>query len=111
MSFATNILPEELRSIDSSGFDDTYQPLDTRLGHMACLVKFVNASDIDVTISWDGVTDHDFIPANSFALYDITQQTQREFGIYISKGTQFYVKGAEAGEGSVYMTVLYPAEG
>jgi len=109
MSLSVRILPEELRSIDSSTFTGSYQEIGDPLAQIACLVKFVNDTNVDVTISWDGSTDNDFLPANSFALYDITQQTQREAGIYISKGTQFWVKGA-AGTGSVYLTVLYPAE-
>jgi len=111
MSFATTLFPEALRSIDSGNFDGTYMALGTPLGHQACLIKFTNLSDVDVTVSWDGgTTDHDLVPANGFALYDVTQQTQRESGIYVAKGTPFYVKGSQ-GTGLVYLTALYPVEG
>lgn len=109
MSFGVKILPETLRVIDSATFTGAYQTIGSALTHPACLVKFVNDSNVLVTVSWDGINDHDILPQNSFALYDITSDTQREEGLYIAEGTQFYVKGA-VGAGSVYLVVLYPSE-
>lgn len=104
---SVRILPEPLRSIDSATFTGSYQALGTPLAHSACLVKFVNNSTVSVTVSWDGSADHDFLPRDSFALYDITTNAGQSSGLYISKNTQFFVKGA-AGVGSFYMIVLYP---
>lgn len=106
-NFSVRILPETLRSIDSATFTGAYQALGIPLAHAPCLVKFVNNSNQLVTISWNGVTDHDIMPSSSFSLYDITSNACREGGLYISKNTQFYVKGA-AGVGSVYLVVFYP---
>lgn len=109
MSFGVKIYPEELRSIDSSTFTGSYQALGSALTKSPCLVKFVNASDVTVTVSWDGSTDHDIYPSGSFTVYDICTNTGREAGLYISKNTQFYVKG-NAGTGYFYLVVLYPVE-
>lgn len=106
-NFSVRFVPEALRSIDSATFTGNYQELGVALLHSPCLVKLVNNSNVIVTVSLDGVNDHDICPAGSFFLYDITSNASRESGLYIPKGTQFYVKGA-AGLGSVYLTVFYP---
>lgn len=106
MTIGVRLLPENLRSIDSSTFTGLYQAIGTAFQNPASLIKIVNNSTVAVTISWDGVNDHDFIPATSFALYDITANSQRESGVFISEGTIIYVKGS-AGVGSVYLVDFY----
>jgi len=59
-----------------------------------------------VTISIDGVTDHDICPAGCFFLYDETANASREAGLTVATGTQVWVKGS-AGAGSVYLVVQY----
>lgn len=104
------ILPENLRSIDSATFTGVYQAVGPVLAHPASLVKFVNNSNVTVLISWDGINDNDVIPANSFALYDIEANHSTYNECSIRKGTQFYVKAA-VGIGLVYITVLYIVQG
>lgn len=110
------MLPDELRYIDSATLIGAYQPFidattspdPSPLTRPIRIVKFVNDSNTGVTISWDGITDHDILPAASFFLYDITanhSNVQGTQGQYIKKGTQFYVKGA-AGVGSIYLVCL-----
>lgn len=94
------------QSRDSSTFDNTYQTLGSALSSPACLIKVVNNSDQDVDVSVDGSTDHDFVPAGSFFLYDLRANHGREYDFVFKLGTQFYVKGAAAGTGSVYLVVL-----
>lgn len=86
--------PDEIRSIDSSTFTGSYQAVGSALTRPIRLVKFLNDSSVPVTVSWDGVTDHDYIPANSFALYDLTTNEVLQDGWFVGQGTQFYVKGA-----------------
>lgn len=105
----TRIFPETLRSRDSSTFTGSYQTLGSTLSHPGVLVKIVNNSTVAATISFDGVNDHDFIPANSFALYDIETNHGTYEQLSIAQFTQFYVKGS-AGTGSVYLTVFYIVE-
>lgn len=106
------ILPEELRSFDSVEFDGTFLPIGSPLEHPSCLVKFINNSNVLVTISWNGVTSHDIMPSNFFTLYDINTNAGTERGLYIGQGTQFYVSGAAGGgnAGLVYLTSFYIAE-
>jgi len=108
--FGVRIKPETLRSIDSATFTGSYQNLGTALTQPAALVKIVNNSTSLITISWDGINDHDVAPANSFALYDIeTNSGVAERGLSVPVGTLFRVKGS-AGTGSVYLVVLYIVE-
>lgn len=112
MSFGVRIAPEPLRSIGFASISGTYAAIGASpaLTHIACIIKITNNTNGDLTISWDGSTDHDFVPAGSFVLYDISANTGREQGLYIPIGTKFYVKGTP-GSGSCYLTVLYPFVG
>lgn len=94
---------------DSSTFDNTYQTLGSSFAAPAVLVKLINNSDQDIDVSTDGTTDHDFVPAGSFFLYDLRANHGKEYDYVFSTGTQIYVKGAAAGSGSVYLTVLREA--
>ena len=95
----------ERQSRDSATFDGTFQTLGSALSDPACLIKVVNNSTVDIDISVDGTTNHDFVPAGSFFLYDLRANHGRENDFVFIKGTQVYVKGA-AGTGSVYLTVI-----
>lgn len=97
--------PDTLRSISATTFTGAYQAVGAALTRNIRLVKFLNDSSVPVTVSWDGVVDHDYVPANSFALYDITSDKVKDDGWFISTGTQFWVKGA-AGLRSVYIICL-----
>ena len=105
-SLQTRVSYEALRSIDSATFTGAYQALGTPLSHNCFLVKLVNNSTVPVTVSVDGVTDHDIFPFGSFSLYDYQANRTREAGLTIPKNTQYYVKGA-AGTGSVYIVAQY----
>ena len=97
--------PDTLRSIDSATFTGAYQALGTALTRPIRLVKILNDSSVPVTVSWDGTNNHDYLPANSFALYDLTANEVMQDGWFIGVGTQFYVKGA-AGVRYVYLVCI-----
>lgn len=100
------ILPEVLRSRDSATFTGSYQTLGTPLVNPCRLVKIVNDSDQDILISWDGTNDHDYVPAQSFALYDFTTNKSGDTPLSVSAQTQFYVQGS-SGTGLVYLAAFY----
>jgi len=107
MSYTRKLIYEPLRSIDSATFTGSYQALGTPLANAASLVRLVNSSDVVVTISTDGVNDHDIAPSNSFWLYDIASDSpSMSDSVFAEKGRQYYVKGS-AGTGSVYLVVQY----
>lgn len=105
-SLSVKVFNEALRSINSAAFTGAYQALGGVFLHSACLLKVVNNSTVPITVSFDGIADHDICPAGSFFLYDECANASREGGLVIPKGTQVWVKGA-AGVGFVYLVVQY----
>ena len=91
---------------DSSTFDNTFQTLGSALTSPAVLVKIINNSDQDIDVSTDASTDHDFVGAGSFFLYDLRTNKGLENEYGFPTGTVFSIKGAAAGTGSVYLVVL-----
>jgi hypothetical protein len=113
-SNSIRVLPEALRSIDSTTFTGAYQTFGVVTANPGRILKIVNNSNVVVTISWDGTTDHDLIPAASGTIYDIATNKQEISGVgqwSIGQGTQFYIKGAAGGgnSGSVYLIYMYGA--
>jgi hypothetical protein len=105
-SLSVVILPDTLRTIDSATFTGNYLPVGSSLTRSMRLVKFLNMSTVSCTISWDGITDHDVVPANSFVLLDVAGNRENAGAFEIQAGTQFYVKGA-AGSGKFYISCYY----
>jgi hypothetical protein len=96
-----------LSSLDSSTLTGTFQILGSPLAFPARIVKITNTSNVGATISVDGVTSIDFVPATSFVLYDCgTNRGNGAPSMDIQEGTQFYAKGS-AGTGLIYLTYLY----
>ena len=93
----------ERQERDSSTFDNTYQVLGSGIGSPGLVIKITNNSTVDVDVSTNGTTDHDFVPAGSFTLYDLRANHGIADDFAFSRGTQFYVKGAVAGAGNVYL--------
>lgn len=94
------------QSRNSSTFNNSYQTLGSAISSPAVICKIVNDSTIDIDVSTDGSTDHDFVPANGFVLYDLRTNHGVDQNFMFPKGTQFYIKGSAAGTGSVYLIVL-----
>ncbi len=95
-----------MRTRDSATFTGSYQTLGSPLTFATSILKIVNNSTVLVTVSIDGVNDHDILPANSFVLYDETANKTYVDNVYMKAGQQFYVKGS-AGTGLVYLVTQY----
>lgn len=90
-------------TLNSTGFDNTYQALGVPLPHSACIVKIVNDSAVNIDISTDGVTDHDIVPANGYLVYDLRTNHGDFIDFALQAGTQFTAKGAAPSTGLVYL--------
>ncbi len=65
--------------------------------NQARLLKFLNIGANDIVISWDGgTTDHDYIPAGSFAVYDFTSNAVASAKLVVANGTNFFAKTTAA---------------
>jgi hypothetical protein len=109
MSLTTRIAWETLRSFNSASLSGSYQAVGTPLLHPSYILKMVNNATTAVTVSIDGLTDIDVLPADSFFLYDETK-----FGIpsiqFLPQNTQIFVKGT-AGVGTIYLVSQYIVQG
>lgn len=106
MAYSNRLAWETLRSIDSATFAGSYVNLGTPLLYPSYIIKMVNNSTVLVTISIDGVNDHDVCPASSFWLYDEGKVGRDGAFPALPAGTQIKVKGS-AGTGSVYLVSQY----
>ena len=97
-----NFLP--LQSINSATFTGAYQLLGTSLAPCR-IIKIVNNSNVNVTVSFDGITDHDFVPAANFILYDFGANKGTSANALDLPVEGIYVKAA-AGVGLVYLTTI-----
>lgn len=109
MGLATRATYDTLRSLAHGSISGSYAALGTQLLFPARIIKITNNTDGDMLVSTDGSTDMDFLPANSFVLYDIS--TNRQIAgqqLNFPSGTQFFIKQSSAPtKNSVYLTVIY----
>lgn len=103
----TNILaPNGLISIDSAAFTGSYQLLTASGGLTlpAGYICFSNASSVAVTVSFDGVNDHDIVrPSTDKSLYAQQISLPQSNVCYIPAGQRIWVKGT-AGTGLFYLS-------
>lgn len=110
MNNATRAAFEELRSLTSASISQVFAVIGSSLINPARLIKISNNTDTDLVISFDGITDHDFVPSNSFTLYDFSANLSINPGqLTLPANTLVYARdlGTPAISGSVYLTVIY----
>lgn len=101
---------EPLRSLAFGSISGSYAAIGTPTDHPVRLVCITNNTQGDMLFSLDGVTDHLFVNAGSFKLFDIQSNMtpDKESAFVLDQGTQFYVKQLAAPvSGSVYVEILY----
>jgi hypothetical protein len=100
----------ELRGISSPILLAPWQAVGTPLEQPVRILKISNATDQDIVISTDGVTEMDFIAANGFALYDLgTNRSESGATFQFPEQTQFYVRAATVATttGDVLITGIF----
>jgi len=103
-----SVKPFVLSSILSSGVTSIYAPINSAgFVQAPFFIRINNASSAAITVSYNGVNDHEFIPANS--IFELPSQANSQPGAYIAllpKHTIVYVKGT-AGTGNIYLSGYY----
>ena len=109
MGLAIKFRADAIRSLAFGSISGTYAAVGTALTKIARQFIFVNDTDVGVMISFEGSTDHIFLPAGGYILNDVASNQVSDQGFYITMGTQMYVKdlGAGAASGSVYISFFY----
>jgi len=97
------------RTLAFGSISGTYAAIGTPTAHLMRLVHFVNNTNANMNFSFDGTTDNVFIPANSFALYDLQTNSESGNDFFLALNTQIYVKqnAGAATSGSVYIIMVY----
>jgi hypothetical protein len=103
-----SVKPLLLSSMLSSAVTNAYAPLNgIGFAHPPFLIRIINASNMAITISYNGIDDHEFIFAND--LFQFPTQSGSEpaaFTSLLPKNTIVYIKGT-AGTGSIYLSGYY----
>lgn len=75
----------------------------------ACLyLRIVNNTDVDVTVSYDGTTDNDFVRKGSdFIVAGQNNGQPQNFVAQFPIGMKVYIKGSAGSTGSVYLAGYY----
>jgi hypothetical protein len=106
MSLGIKILPEPLRTLEFDSISGTYAPMGA-FSHPIRIIHITNTTDVLLTFSFNGVTNHFVVPSGSFILLDITaNKTSRGEGFFIGEGTTIYVMGSPT-LGAVYLASFY----
>ena len=86
----------------------SYTQFGVPFSHAMRVVHFINNTDGDMMISFDGTTDNIPILAGSFDLYDLTSDQDANESFRYENGTQIWIRYLTAPtKGSVYMVCIY----
>lgn len=92
----------------SSAVTSSYTALNgTGFAEAPFFIRINNASSMAITVSYDGVNNHEFIAANT--VFELPSQTNSQPNAQIAlfpKYTIVYVKGT-AGTGNIYLSGYY----
>lgn len=110
MSVKNAVNAIELASIASSAVTASYQAIDATGIEKACFLLIINNnSNQAITVSFDGVTDNEYIPATTRVEFNVQNNAMPASWVALwPTGTKVYVKGT-AGTGNIYVSGLYVA--
>lgn len=103
MAVKNQIQAIPLSTFASASVTASYQAINAGLPNSVFLLRIINASNKDITISYDGVHDNDYIIAGT--VLSINGQANAQPNNFLAnwaQGTIVYVKGT-AGTGNVYI--------
>lgn len=110
---ASNIVRfDAVRSLPATGMGpiitSSYTPLGGAFAHAMRVLHFVNGTDGDMMISFDGVNDNIPVLAETFSLYDLTSDQDGNESFRYQEGSQILIKYITAPTtGSFYVVAVY----
>jgi hypothetical protein len=95
---------DPIRAMASASITTSYQPIGflsapstpAPFQHAMRVLHFINGTNGDVLISFDGVTDNAIALANTFDLYDLTSDEDTNESFRYQLGTQVYIRYVSA---------------
>lgn len=113
MAYGIQMVAEPLRTAAVGAITANYSTVGTPFAHPIRILIMQNLTNVGVFATFKRLTDTTedqfVIPANGFILLDVTSDQVGEYGAFIEKGAQVYVRllsGAGA-TGAFYVTALY----
>lgn len=108
MAYGTRAHFDAVRELAFGGISAAYATLGTPLTDHARIIRFVNSTNAEIYVSLDGVNNNIRLAASSFVLYDFSTNKIQDDGLFVSVGTQFYVKQVSGapGSGAVWCEVV-----
>lgn len=109
MGYGIRVGFDPVREIAFGDVSGTYTAVGTPFQQNVRLMSFNNSLDEDVYVSFDGVNNHLRVAMNSFQLFDLSANKIRDDGLFMSVGTQIYVKEVSSSVtgGSFWVEVMY----
>lgn len=96
------------RSLAFGSITNAYQPIGLPFGHPMRIVHFINGTNGDMAISFDGTTDNLPVLAGNFDLYDLTSDQDAVEQFRYQMGTQLFIKYLSAPtSGTFYIVCVY----
>jgi len=104
---------ETLRTFDLTTLAATYLAVGTVLPNPSIMLKLVNTSAVPVTVSFNGVTDHDVILPASTVIYNFGSNAQSQSSDHrlALPETTVYVRGAAVGGAGTLFHVVSVYQG
>jgi hypothetical protein len=99
---------DAVRSVANGSITTSYTALGSAFGHPMRILHFINDTDGDMMISFDGTTDNIPVLADSFSLYDVTSDEDSNEAFRFQQGTQVYIRYLSAPTtGTFYLAAMY----
>ena len=108
MAYKNTVKAVPLDDISSASITGSYAIINSGgLPNPCFMLRIMNASNKDVTISYDGVTDHEYVLANTTLQVDCQNNAQPpSYVANFPKGMVVWAKGT-AGIGNIYVSGYY----
>ena len=101
---------ETLRTLAFGSISSSYTALGAPFANPSRIFMIVNTTDVLLTFSLNGTSDHFVLPSGSQMVIDISGNLVfPSAAFYIPQGQVFYVKGSP-GLGAVYLTTFFGSE-
>lgn len=102
---------DTIRTTAMASITNAYLPLGTPFGSPMRLLHFVNNTNGDMMVSFDGTNDNVIVTANTGVIYDITSDEDVAETFRMSAHTQVYLKYISAPttptDGAFYLACLF----
>ena len=103
-----SVKPFTLSTVASAALTTVYAPLNgTGFIQSPFFIRIINAGSTAITVSYNGVDDHEYLPANT--IFELPSQANAQPGAHVAlfpKRTVVYIKGT-AGTGTIYLSGYY----